>query len=294
MTDIREAATEMIKILLTLAIFSVPASAEFTPFGSPPADVPPINFCAQGRLLIFTGSCDPGPGTKKDSISRPACAQVAGVLNDVLPVLYPNAQIENYSDLTADGVMEKLMRPLVLGFFFVGEGDVRGGFITGPKRERVYPDPGACTSNYDLFAGFTSHSKYSPSVAAPEKLRGRVLSRTQTLYSAAGAMLDSWPKLCKPRISLVYPTRTFSGRMESDALKFAGLLQEEKKKHVLGVLNTICDNCPGHVAAGDALAGFCPPNSDVCKLRQITPGSEEFVLKNYCRALGPVPAPAGQ
>lgn len=203
-------------------------------------------------------------------------------------MLYPNASVETYEDLPADGVLERLMRPLVLGFFFIGEGDTKGGFITGPARERVYPDVASCLSAYDLFGGFTSHSKYSPSSPAPKIERGLVLSRTQTLYGAAGAARDSWSKLCKPLISVVYPTRTFSGRMKDDAIKFIGLLEEEKRKHVLKTLGLICDNCAGHIAAGDALAQLCPPNSNVCKLRKIVPGSEKFVLENYCSA----PAPA--
>jgi hypothetical protein len=272
-------------------LLAAPAAAQFKPFNSPTEDLPTPNFCAQGKFVIFTGSCQAGAGTAKDAISRKACDDVAAVLNEALPVLYPNATVEVYSDLTADGVMERLMRPLVLGFFFIGEGDAKGGFVTGPKRERVYPEVSACTSNYDLFGGFTSHSKYSPAVPAPKSVRGLVLSRTETLYSGAGAMPDSWPKDCKPMISLVYPTRTLAGRMKGDALKLAGLLQDQKRSHVLKTLSTICDNCPGHVAAGDGLAGFCPPNSDVCKLRKITPGTEEFVLKNYCRALAPAPSP---
>jgi hypothetical protein len=182
------------------------------------------------------------------------------------------------------------MKPGVLGFFLIGEGDTKGGFITGPARERVYPDVSGCLSSYDLFGGFTSHSKYSPSVPAAKADRGTVLSRTQTLYGGAGAMGDSWAKLCKPRLSLVYPTRTFAGRMKGDVNKFVALLEEEKRKHVLKTLAVICDNCRGHVQAGDELARLCPPNSDVCKLRKITPGSEEFILKNYCLALAPAPA----
>jgi len=279
----------MTKIFLALALLAAPASAEFQPFGQQAAEVPPINFCASGKFLIYLGSCSPG-GKMKDVISSKACDDAGSLLSGGLPVLYPNAAVEGYSGLTAEEVKQSLMRPAVLGFFFVGEGDVKGGFITGPGREHFYPDISACMSSYDLFAGFTSHSKYSPSVPAPKADRALVISRTQTIYGGGGAVADSWPKLCKPRISLVYPTRTFAGRVKDDVKKFLNLLQEEKKKHVLKTLGTICDNCPGHVAANDELARFCPPASDVCRQRKITPGSEEFILKNYCLALAPAPS----
>ncbi len=279
----------MIRALLLLALLALQARAEFKPFGSRAADVPPLNFCASGKFLVYLGSCSPG-GKMKDVISSKACADIGSMLSDGLPVLYPNAAVEGYTGLTADEVSQSLMRPGVLGFFFVGEGDTKGAFITGPERERVYPNISACLSTYDLFAGFTSHSKYSPAFPAPKEDRALVISRTQTFYDGAGAIADSWPRLCKPRLSLVYPTRTFAGRMKDDVKKFLNLLQEEKRKHVLKTLGTICDNCQGHTAANDELAQFCPPASDICKLRKIVPGSEEFVLKNYCRALAPAPS----
>lgn len=281
------AAPALLAVLLLCA--PLRARAEFKPFGSQARETPPINFCASGKFLVYTGSCSP-VGKLKDVISEKACGDVSGMLAQELPLLYPNAAVEPYSDLTADGVMAGMMKPGVLGFFFIGEGDTKGGFITGPGRERVYPEVSACMSSYDLFGGFTSHSKYSPSVPAAKTDRGTVLSRTQLLYDAAGALPGSWPRLCKPRLGLVYPTRTFAGRMKGDAKKFIALLEEEKRKHVLKTLGTICDNCRGHVAAGDELARLCPPNSDVCKLRKVTPGSEEFILKNYCLALAPAPA----
>ena len=283
----RSAAPRVLAFLLLCAPLCV--RAEFKPFGSRAPEAPPINFCAPGKFLVYSGSCSPG-GKQKDVISEKACGDVSAMLSQALPLLYPNASVEPYAGLTSDEVLESMMKPGVLGFFFIGEGDTKGGFITGPERGRVYPEVSACTSGCDLFGGFTSHSKYSPSVPAARTDRGTVLSRTQVLYGAAGALPDSWPKLCKPRLSLVYPTRTFAGRMKGDAKKFIALLEEEKRKHVLKTLGTICDNCRGHVAAGDELARLCPPNSDVCKLRKITPGSEEFILKNYCLALAPAPA----
>ncbi len=281
----------MTKILIGLVFFASPARAEFKPFGQPQGDPPPINFCASGKFLVFLGSCSPG-GKKKDVISAKSCNDVGTLIADGLPALYPNATVEGYRDLGAGEVLSALARPGVLGFFFVGEGDPKGAFLTGPRRERVYPDSSACISGLDLFAGFTSHSKYSPGSPAPKTDRALVISRTQTIFGGAGAAAGSWSKLCKPLISLVYPTRTFAGRMKDDVNKFLGLLQEEKRKHVLKTLETICDNCQGHVEANDDLARFCPPNSNVCRQRNITPDSEQFILKNYCLALAPAPAPA--
>lgn len=277
----------MIRLFLILAFLPPVARAEFKPFGMPLAETPPMNFCAPGKFLIYLGSCEPG-GKMKDVISRKACNDVGSTLSNLLPALYPNAAVEGYTGLTKDEVLSSLSRPGVLGFFFVGEGDTKGGFITGPDRERVYPDISACMSKYDLFAGFTSHSKYSPASPATKDDRSLVISRTQTLFGEQGAVADSWTKLCKPRLSLVYPTRTFAGRMKDDIKKFTGLLQEEKRKHVMKTLFTICQNCAGHVAANNELAQFCPPNSNVCSAGKITPASEEFILKNYCLALGPV------
>ncbi len=280
----------LLAVAALLCVAPAPARAEFKPFGAAATAMPPLNFCASGKLIVYTGSCSPA-GKMKDVISAKACNDVTSVLLDGLPLLYPNAEVEHYSDLTAEEVMNSLMRPGVLGFFFVGEGDVKGAFITGPGRERVYPDASACLSYFDLFAGFTSHSKYSPAMSAPKSERALVLSRTQIIYGTAGAMPDSWPKLCKPMISLVYPTRTFSGRMKGDAKKFMDMLLDEKRRQVLKTLAAICDHCQEHLAANDDLARFCPPNSDACTVRDITAGSGQFILQNYCRAYGPVASP---
>lgn len=280
----------MIKAFLVFSLFATGASAGFPAFGARGAgELPPLSFCAEGKFLIFSGSCRPGK-KNKDVISPKACSDVVSALRDGLSVLYPNAIVLDSRDLGPDEVMQSLMRPGVLGFFFVGEGDAEGAFVTGPEREKVYPDVSACLSDFDLFGGFTSHSKFSPSAPAPKAERGLVLSRAETLYSAAGALPDSWPELCKPRLSLVYPTRTFAGRMKDDIKKFMGLLQEEKRKHVLKTLGTICDGCAAHLAAGSELARFCPPHSNVCRTRRIAPGTEKFILENYCLALAPAPS----
>jgi hypothetical protein len=278
----------MIKILLALALLAPAARAEFKPFGSQEApEGPSINFCASGKFVIAAGSCKPS-GKNKEVISTKACADASQMLYDNLTYLYPNASVEFYQDLTADELMERLMRPLILGFFFVGEGDTKGGFITGPQRERIYPSLGVCQAGgLDVFGSITSHSKYSPDYPARKPDTGKVISRHQILYGDTGAAAGSWPKLCKPRISLVYPTRTFAGRVKDDVKKLVGVLQDEKKKHVLKTLGTICDNCAGHVAQGTSLAQLCPPNSNVCKLRKIVPGTEKLILENYCSALAP-------
>lgn len=274
-------------LLSALLCLAAPCRAEFRPFNAAPAEMPAINFCASGKFVIAAGSCSPS-GKKKDAISPKACADVSQTFYDGLSYLYPNASVEFYQDLTPDELAEKLARPLVIGFVFVGEGDAKGGFLTGPEKEPFYPNELICgTNSFDLYAGFTSHSKYSPQHPAPKADRALVISRVETVYAGAAAPAGSWAKLCKPRLSLVYPTRTFAGRMKDDIKKFMGALQDEKKKHVLKVLGGICDNCQGHLQAGDNLAQLCPPNSNVCKLRKIVPGSEEFILKNYCSDIAP-------
>ncbi|MCX5785449.1 MAG: hypothetical protein NTX59_07155 [Elusimicrobia bacterium] len=255
---------------------------------APQGDEPIIDFCSQGRFLIFTGNCSlPEKSKFKDSITLKACTDIPAFLSQGLDALYPQTKTEIYQDLPADSVYETLAKPFVLGFFFIGEGDIKGGFVTGPKKEKVYPAIEACISKYDLYGGFTSHSKYSPDVAAPAALRGRILSRTELIYGGAGAAAASWPKLCKPKLSLVYPTRTFAGRMKSDAAKFFETLKEEKKKQVLKTLEGICSACPQYIKAGHPLARLCPPNSDVCKVKKIMPGTEQFILENYCLAIHP-------
>ncbi|MBI4802929.1 MAG: hypothetical protein HY796_10440 [Elusimicrobia bacterium] len=277
--------------LLCCLVFARPARAQFyvNNFQSAPQPEKLVNFCSQGKLLVFTGSCSlPKNSRIKDSISEKACADVRAILASRLPVLYPYARVLDYRNLTGAAFAERLAQPEVLGvlgFFLIGEGDVQGGFITGPAKDRVYPAAELCTSKYDLFGGFISHSKYSPSVPAPRSLRGLVISKTELVYNSAGAVSDSWPRVCKPMISLVYPTRTFAGRMKNDALKLVAELEEQKKKQVLKVLENICKMCDTYVRIGHELAKLCPPNADVCTVKRIPPGEAKLVLDNYCAAI---------
>ena len=279
------------KTLIAIVFLSLPP-AGFAQFyvndAAPQGEEPVIDFCSQGRFLIFTGNCALSENSKfKDSITLKACADIPAFLSQGLGALYPQARTDIYRNLPADSVYETLMKPFVLGFFFVGEGDAKGGFVTGPKKEKVYPAIEACVSKYDLYGGFTSHSKYSPAIAAPRALRGLVLSRVEILHGDSLSQPGSWTRLCKPKLSLVYPTRTFAGRMKSDAAKFFETLKEEKKRQVLKTLEGICSACPRYIAAGHTLARLCPPNSDVCKVKKILPGTEKFILENYCLAIHP-------
>ncbi|HAH31712.1 MAG TPA: hypothetical protein DCL44_05295 [Elusimicrobia bacterium] len=279
------------KILIVIILLSLPVSGSaqfYVNNVAPEAEGQIIDFCSQGRFLIFTGNCYLSENSKfKDSITLKACADIPAFLSQGLGALYPQAKTEEYKNLPADSVYETLSKPFVLGFFFVGEGDIRGGFVTGPGKEKVYPEIGACVSKYDLYGGFTSHSKYSPEVPAPAALRGRILSRTELIYGGAGAAAASWPKSCKPKLSLVYPTRTFAGRMKGDVTKFFETLKDEKKKQVLKTLKDICSACQQYTRAGHPLASLCPPNSDMCKIKKIPPGAEQFILENYCLAIHP-------
>jgi|GEM_PF-1052361 len=277
-------------VLLFCLIFAQAARAQFyvdNPRSARPEKL--VNFCSRGKLLIFTGSCSvPKKSKAKDSISTKACADVRAILSSRLRNLYPYAQVNNYIGLTGDafsGRLSKSEASGVLGFFLIGEGDTRGGFITGPDKDRVYPAGELCTSKYDLFGGFTSHSKYSPAVPAPKRLRGLVLSKTELVHNPARAVRGSWPQACNPMISLVYPTRTFAGRMKNDALKLVAELEEQKKKQMLKVLENICKMCGHYVRTGHELAKLCPPNSDVCTVKRMPPGEAKLVADNYCLAI---------
>jgi hypothetical protein len=252
-------------------------------------DVKAIDFCARGKFVLFTGKCSLTDASKyKDSVSQKACNDVSSIMSSGLRGLYPYAEVEVYNNFTADELLEKFMQPSVLGFFFVGEGDAKGRFITGADRDLVSPAMEYCVSVYDVFGGFISHSKYSPDIPAPKNLQGLILSKTELVYNGAGgAVKGSWARLCKPKISLVYPTRTFAGRMKNDAFKLLGELKEQKKKQVLKVLDNICAVCDQYTQANHPVAALCPPNSDLCKVKQIVPGSENLLMENYCLAIHP-------
>lgn len=247
-----------------------------------------IDFCARGKLLIFTGNCVlPKNSVFKDSISQKACEDVKASLIPGLGELYPQAKVYAYNGLEPDAVYAKLMTPAVLGLFLIGEGNVKGGMIAGESRKILYPSKDACLSKLDVFGGFISHSRYSPDSPAPAALRRRMLARMQLVEGGAGEPSGSWPRLCGPEVSLVYPTRTFAGRMKEDAKKLLAGLAERKRAQALNALETICGACDQYIKAGYPLAKLCPPNSDVCVLKRITPGSEKLVMDNYCLALHP-------
>ena len=292
----------MKKIIITVCLALIPAalipSSALQPLSSynggavSVSDETPIDFCAQGKLLIFTGNCVlPKDAAFKDSISRKACDDVQSSLISGLSVLYPQAKVYSYNDLEPKAVYEKLADPAVRGFFLVGEGNVKGGMIVGESRKVLYPSQDACVAKLDVFGGFTSHSKYSPDYPAPAALRRLILARMELVADGEHSPSGSWPQVCAPRVSLVYPTRTFSGRMKDDIKKLLGELMERKRGQALNALESICGACDQYVKAGYPLAKLCPPNSDVCALKRITPGSEKLVMDNYCLALHPEYAP---
>lgn len=251
-----------------------------------------IDFCARGKLLIFTGNCVlPKGAAFNDSISRKACEDARSVLASGLGVLYPYAKVYSYYDRAPDAVYSRLMDPLVRGFFLVGEGNAEGGLVLGESGEAVYPSQEACLAKPDVFGGFYSHSKYSPDYPAPEALRRRLLARMEFVENGAASPSGSWSRLCAPKVSLVYPTRTFSGRMKEDVKKLLAELLERKRAQALSALEGICGACDQYVEAGYPLAKLCPPGSDVCALKRIMPGSEKLVMDNYCLVLHPEYAP---
>jgi hypothetical protein len=116
----------------------------------------------------------------------------------------------------------------------------------------------------------------------------------ELLRNSKGAVHGSWVDKCKPKLSLVYPTRTFSGRMKNDAVKLINELKNEKKEQMLEVLGNICKACPQYVQAGHPLARLCPPHSSVCASRMITAGNYKLISENYCTAIHPELAPYKQ
>ncbi len=269
-----------------------PAAAQFYADNQQQPSQPPekyVNFCAEGKLFIFTGNCTLAPNARyQESISEKGCGDVRSVLSSSLRSLYPHAKVLDLRNQTGNAVAGRLSTPDpdgMLGFFFIGEGNTEGGFITGPAKNKVYPSRELCVAKYDVFGGFTSYSKFSPAVPAPAKLRGQVMSKTELIYNPASAVTDSWPQACRPMVSLVYPTRTLAGRMKNDAIKLVAELEEKKNKQALKVLEKICKMCSYYVQNGDELAKLCPPNSDVCTVKRIPPAGMKLVLNNYCTAI---------
>jgi hypothetical protein len=255
--------------------------------GSSETPEKPIDFCVKGRLLIFTGNCVlPKGSASGDSISLKACDGARALLIDGLSELYPQAQIYEFNNLEPKDVLSKFSYK-VLGFFMIGEGNAEGGLITGQSRQPVYPSKNSCLASYDVFGGLFSHSKYSPDAPAPAKLRVRTLSRMQLVAGGAQEPSGSWPNLCGPKLSLVYPTRTFAGRMKDDVKKLIAELAERKRTQASKALESICGACDQYVQAGYPLGKLCPPNSDVCASKTITPGSEQLVMDNYCLLFHP-------
>jgi len=259
-----------------------------TPIYAPASGAANIDFCARGKFLIFTGNCVLPKGSPlKDTMSPKACADVGSVLISGLSVLYPYAKVYTYSDLEPEAVYGKLQQPSVLGFFTVGEGNYKGGMLTGESGKAVYPSKDACVSKLDVFGGFTSHSGYSPDSPAPKEFRRHMLARVEFVENGEGAPVGSWMQVCGPALSLAYPTRTFAGRIKGDVQKLVNTLMDMKREQAFKALESICGACDQYVKAGYPLAKLCPPNSDVCKVKKIVPGSEKLVMDNYCLVLHP-------
>jgi len=247
-----------------------------------------MDFCGQGKFLIFTGNCVMPKGSAlKDTISVKACADVGSVLISGLSVLYPYAKVYTYADLEPSEIYGKLQQPSVKGFFLVGEGNVKGGMVTGEAGKAVYPSKDACVAKLDVFGGFTSHSAFSPDSPAPKEFRRHMLARAEFLDGGADAPAGSWPQVCGPTFNLVYPTRTFAGRIKGDVKKLLNELMDRKREQALKGLKSICRSCDQYVKAGYPLAKLCPPNSDVCQVNGIQPGSERLVMDNYCLVFHP-------
>lgn len=282
--------TKMKNLILTACLTAV--------LNAPAAGAANIDFCAQGKFLIFTGNCVLPKGSPlKDTMSPKACADVKSALVSGLGALYPYAKVYAYADLEPDAVYAKLQQPSVLGFFTVGQGDFKGGMVTGESGKAVYPSKDACMSKPDVFGGFTSHSGFSPDSPAPKELRRHMLARVEFVENGEGAPFGSWMQLCGPALSVAYPTRTFSGRIKGDVRKLVNTLMDRKREQAYKALESICGACDQYVKANYPLAKLCPPNSNVCAVKKIVPGSgwsgatqfnnQKLVMDNYCLVLHP-------
>ncbi|KAF0127624.1 MAG: hypothetical protein FD189_98 [Elusimicrobia bacterium] len=270
---------------LVLALLLSPAAAgafePFANFGAPKEEKSlSLDFCRSGLFAILTGDCSPAGKTDRDAVSPKACAEAAALLEDGIKALYPLARVEILEPGSRDEAFNMLARTSIFGFALLGRGDHKGGFLV--DGDPFYPDALVCTSPREIFGGFYYHSKYSESAAAPKELRSRVLSRYELVTSPDRAPAGSWPSVCRIPASLVYPTRTFAGRMKTDVRKFLEFLAAEKRRHIARDLKSICSACDHYKSSGHTLAALCPPASDACPSGRVTPSNERAVMRNYC------------
>lgn len=269
--------------LLALLLYPAGAAAfePFASFGAPKEDkFLALDFCRSGLFAILQGDCSPSGSSDRDAVSPKSCAEAAAALESGIKALYPLARVEILEPGSRDEAFSALSRTSIFGFAMIGRGDHKGGFMTGG--EPFYPDALACTSPREVFGGFYYHSKYSEPVPAPAQARGRVLSRHETITDPERAPDGSWAKLCGVPASMVYPTRTFAGRLKVDARKFLEFLAAEKRRHIARDLKNICAACDHYRSSGHTLAALCPPASDVCPSGRITAANERVVMRNYC------------
>ncbi|HNT97314.1 MAG TPA: hypothetical protein PKK31_03495 [Elusimicrobiales bacterium] len=271
-------------LITALSLLLAGPAAAFEPFSSfgsrPEKPYLELDFCRRGLFVVLTGDCSPAGRSDRDAVSPKGCAETASMLESGITSLYPLARVEILEPATAEEAFNMLARTSVFGFALLGRGDHKGGFAAG--EQPLYPEGGACTSRRELFGGFYYHSKYSPAAPAPKEARARVLSRYEILEDPEKAPAGSWPKLCQIPASLVFPTRTFAGRLKTDARKFLEFLAAEKRRHIERDLKAICAACDQYKEHGHTLAQLCPPNSDVCPSARITPANERIVMRNYC------------
>ncbi|MDT8287002.1 MAG: hypothetical protein RQ748_07840 [Elusimicrobiales bacterium] len=257
------------------------ALGPFSSFGAPKEEkFLQLDFCRSGLFVILTGDCSPAGKTDRDAVSPKACAEASAMLEDGIKTLYPLARVEILEPESRNEAFGMLARTSIFGFALIGRGDHKGGFLTGG--ELFYPDPLACASPREVFGGLYYHSKYSEKVPAPRELRGRVLSRYEITTFPDRSPSGSWSNVCGVPVSLVYPARTFAGRMKTDARKFLEFLAAEKRRHIARDLKNICSACAHYRSTGHTLSALCPPASDVCPSGRIAPANERTVMRNYC------------
>lgn len=245
-----------------------------------------MDFCRKGKILLYKGDCDTQPGTpSSERVSRTACADSSNLLTETLTTLYPNAEVSAMDGGAPEEVGKALSGIQTIGFAFIGKGKTDGGFMLS-QEETLYPEPLMCP-NVDFFAGLYSYSKYSKPFPAPKNMRRNVIARYELVTDIARTYQESWPAVCKPKLSFVYGMPTMAGLYKNHTLKFLAEMESLRQAQVEGSIPFICKQCNNLIQNRHPLAQLCPPASSFCSSPKIRKEVRELLEKNYCSVLRP-------
>lgn len=264
------------------------AKADFTPiqsFSSQKKEAS-IDFCRKGKILLYKGDCDTQQGTPAaERVSRTACAESSALLTETLGALYPNAEVSAADGGTPEDVGKAISGLQIIGFAFIGKGKVDGGFMLS-QEDVMYPEPLMCPA-VDFFAGLYSYSKYSKPFPAPKNMRKNVIARYEVLTDIGRTYQESWPAVCKPKMSFVYGTPTMAGLYRNHTQKFIAELESLRQAQLEAAIPFICKQCNNLVQNRHPLAQLCPPASGFCSSPRLRKETRELLEKNYCSVLRP-------